>query len=285
MTAAQLSRLELGTRNLDLEDWVKILGVLGEKPGDWLDNSGAADPQLKPILDLFAPLNDIERHRMLELVRSIVGFADERTRSARVIAPPVDVVTFPQSSTTIDKSDPDVDYITTHATGSIRITLNDRDELQEAIAAASQGALAPRKVGRSDQPLPLIATVAASPDGTHSFRRTSETRDVNTYHIKHGVKYLMKVEGDSMADMFIKTGDLLYIRPTVEPRDGKVITCLVRRNGTEDFFVKVYHRDDDGTIRLSSENKAAAYPDIVIPTDQAKAFEYLGEVFGRYGDF
>lgn len=51
ISPAQLARLETDQRGLYVEDFVRIVDVLGEKPGDLLPNNLGDIGHLKPIID------------------------------------------------------------------------------------------------------------------------------------------------------------------------------------------------------------------------------------------
>ena len=255
-----MSRFLSGKQDLDVDQLQKIATAFGVKAGDLLERSGQDERvvMLQPILDEIASVANAERGLLVVALASQARFM----KSWHVSAEPARVLQFdPQRK--------------------LRITLSDeeRDELGEAITAT--GKLASRKVAISNTPVPMLGTVAASPDGRLSFTRTNETRDINRYHWDHGVRSVFSVVGDSMEDMLIGEGDLLYIRPAAKPIDGKAIIATV----ANDLYVKLYHEMQDGTIVLSSRNRARGYPDIVIkPEERENRFRFLGEVFGRYGD-
>lgn len=247
-------------KDVTVDEFVSYVSGLDMKPGDLLDNSGGVTPSVKPILDLvstFQPDTLTQTLRIVEGIAAIAGAAAPESAKSGAVVP------FQRK-------------------GNLRIILSDveRDELTEAVAKAAAGVLSPRTVGRSDVSVPMLAAVAADPQGRVSFKRMYETRDINSYHWDRGVRSVMSVEGDSMLDMAIATGDLLYIKPTVEPRAGRAIVCTVGNT----FYVKVFDKREDGAIVLSSRNKVVGYPDIVIQPDKTNTFNYLGEVFGRYGD-
>jgi len=258
-----MSRFLSGKQHLDVDQLQKIAGAFGVKAGDLLERSDQDERVvvLQPILDEIAAVANAERGLLVAALASQARFM-KTWRAPEVTREQASVLQFdPQRK--------------------LRITLSneERDELGEAIMAT--GKLAPRKVAISNTPVPMLGTVAASPDGRLSFTRTNETRDINRYHWDHGVRSVFSVVGDSMEDMLIGEGDLLYIRPAAKPIDGKAIIATV----ANDLYVKLYHEMQDGTIVLSSRNRARGYPDIVIkPEERETRFRFLGEVFGRYGD-
>lgn len=54
ISPAQLARLEKNQRGLYLEDFVNVVGVLGEKPGNLLPNDVGDIGHLKPLIDRLA---------------------------------------------------------------------------------------------------------------------------------------------------------------------------------------------------------------------------------------
>jgi SOS-response transcriptional repressor LexA len=268
--ADMIFRYEAGRSEISLTQLAKLAEFYRMQVGDIFPSSKPRTRELQPFLAALEDFEPDDRPAIIDKAARDLAFTSMMMngRAAREIERHDNVLQF-------------------HADrAKLRITMSgdDHQEITAAIEQATHGALTARQLGRSDVPVPLLATAAASPDGKASFRRVDETRDINTYHWKHGVRYLIKVDGLSMWDMAIKSNDLLYMRPTNGPREGQAIACVIHREGEEQFFVKVYRRREDGSIVLSSENEEMKYADIVIPPDQADTFEYLGEVFGRYGD-
>lgn len=66
--------------------------------------------------------------------------------------------------------------------------------------------------------------------------------------------FYLKVQGDSMMNAGIQTGDLVLIRVQSTAEDGQIIACIVN---SEDATLKRYHRQGDWVI-LQPENPAYA---------------------------
>lgn len=74
--------------------------------------------------------------------------------------------------------------------------------------------------------------------------------DLNEYLITHpAATYFVRVEGSSMIDAGINSGDMLIVDRAVEPRDGSIVVAAI--NG--EFTVKRVKRLKDG-LYLVSEN-------------------------------
>lgn len=80
------------------------------------------------------------------------------------------------------------------------------------------------------------------------------------------------VKGDSMIEAEIGTGDLLFVDPTQEPKNGRIVVALVEGEPT----VKWFERDGD-TVRLVPANKK--YKPIVIDRNDEN-FKVVGVVVG-----
>lgn len=77
-----------------------------------------------------------------------------------------------------------------------------------------------------------------------------KTLDLNEYLIKHpAATYFVRVEGSSMIDAGINSGDLLIVDRAIEPRDGSIVVAAI--NG--DFTVKRV-KSHSGGLYLVSEN-------------------------------
>lgn len=69
ISPAQLARLEANQRGLYLDDFIRIVETLGEKPGNLLPSDLGDIARLKPLIDLLVPLGP----PMLARVEAIVG--------------------------------------------------------------------------------------------------------------------------------------------------------------------------------------------------------------------
>ncbi len=78
--------------------------------------------------------------------------------------------------------------------------------------------------------------------------------DLNEYLIKHpAATYFIRVEGSSMIDAGIKSGDMLIVDRAIEPRDGSIVVAAI--NG--EFTVKRV-KNRVGSLYLVSENPSFA---------------------------
>jgi DNA polymerase V len=94
--------------------------------------------------------------------------------------------------------------------------------------------------------------------------------DLNRDLVKHPLAtFYVRVEGDSMEPR-IHLGELLVVDRMVETKDGDVV---VARIGCE-FTVKRLHTEEDGSIRLVSENPS--YEPILVTEEMD--FEVWGRV-------
>jgi repressor LexA len=80
------------------------------------------------------------------------------------------------------------------------------------------------------------------------------------------------VRGDSMKDAQLSTGDLLFVDPKKDPRNGEIVIATVEGEPT----IKRYYKED-GMIELRPENKKYK-PILVHKSDEN--FKILGVVVG-----
>ena len=81
--------------------------------------------------------------------------------------------------------------------------------------------------------------------------------DLNEYLIAHpAATYFVRVEGDSMIEAGIQSGDILIVDWSLEPRSGDVVIAMI--NG--EFVVKTFHCKVDGKKFLLAGNPK--YPHI-----------------------
>ncbi len=76
--------------------------------------------------------------------------------------------------------------------------------------------------------------------------------DLNRDLVRHPLAtYYVRVEGDSMEPL-IHAGELLVVDRMAETKDGDVVVARVGK----EFVVKRLHTEEDGSIRLVSDNPA-----------------------------
>jgi len=84
ISAAQLARLERNQRGLYVEDFVRIVGVLGDKPGNLLPNDNGDIAHLKPVIDRLATVEHAYLGRIIDVINTIVSLTqDTRTKQSR----------------------------------------------------------------------------------------------------------------------------------------------------------------------------------------------------------
>ena len=82
--------------------------------------------------------------------------------------------------------------------------------------------------------------------------------DLNTLLIKHASStFYMRVDGDSMQDMGIFTGDLIIVDKSLETRSGDVVVAFIDGEFTLKQFIT---RGNRGILRPAND----AYPDIEV---------------------
>lgn len=94
--------------------------------------------------------------------------------------------------------------------------------------------------------------------------------DLNEMIVKHpAATFYVRVEGDSMRDAGINSGDLLVVDRSLQPAHGKIVVAVI--NG--EFTVKRIRVDSKG-VSLMPEN--ANYP--VLPVAAESDFQVWGVV-------
>ncbi|MFA6540054.1 MAG: transcriptional repressor LexA [Bacteroidota bacterium] len=105
----------------------------------------------------------------------------------------------------------------------------------------------------------------------------SQENMVDTFEVKKYVSgsedlFGIYVRGDSMKDAQLGTGDLLFVDPKREPRNGEIVVAAVEGDPT----IKRYYRDGN-SVTLQPENKK--YKPIVVGRHDEN-FRVLGVVIG-----
>lgn len=91
ISPAQLARLESNQRGLYVEDFVRIVEALGDKPGNLLPNDLGDIGHLKPVIDRLAGVRPEFLTRVSTIIDKIVLLTDDMTATARLAvhkAPP-----------------------------------------------------------------------------------------------------------------------------------------------------------------------------------------------------
>lgn len=84
--------------------------------------------------------------------------------------------------------------------------------------------------------------------------------------------FLMKVNGDSMINAYIKEGDMVLVHPTNDADNGDIIVAKIDDNGTEEITIKRFFREKN-CIKLVAEN--SNYQPII-----SKSVSIVGKVVG-----
>lgn len=84
ISPAQLARLESNQRGLYVEDFVRIVETLGEKPGNLLPNDIGNVGHLKPLIDRLASVRPEFLRRVTTIIEKIVMLTDDVTAAAHL---------------------------------------------------------------------------------------------------------------------------------------------------------------------------------------------------------
>jgi transcriptional regulator with XRE-family HTH domain len=87
ISPAQLARLEANQRGLYLEDFVRIAGALGEKPGNLLANDLGEIGHLKPLIDRLASVRPELLASVSAIIEKIVTLTHNATKADKPPAP------------------------------------------------------------------------------------------------------------------------------------------------------------------------------------------------------
>jgi len=94
--------------------------------------------------------------------------------------------------------------------------------------------------------------------------------DLNTLLIKHPAStFYMRVDGDSMRDMGIHSGDLIIIDKSLETRSGDVVVAYIDGEFTLKQFIKL---DNRGILKPANPD----YPEIEV--GEGNDFQIWGTV-------
>jgi len=84
ISPAQLARLESNQRGLYVEDFVRIVEALGDKPGNLLANDLGDIGHLKPLIDRLAAVRPEFLARVSTIIEKIVLLTDDMTAATRL---------------------------------------------------------------------------------------------------------------------------------------------------------------------------------------------------------
>jgi transcriptional regulator with XRE-family HTH domain len=68
VSAGHISRWELGTRNLDLADYVKLCDILEVQPGDLLPHTEGVELRYQPLVAMLRERSDRDLQRIMKVV-------------------------------------------------------------------------------------------------------------------------------------------------------------------------------------------------------------------------
>jgi transcriptional regulator with XRE-family HTH domain len=86
ISPAQLARLESNQRGLYIDDFVRIVETLGEKPGNLLPNDIGDMGHLKPLIDRLARVPPEYLDRIASIIDKLVLLTDDVTTATRLTA-------------------------------------------------------------------------------------------------------------------------------------------------------------------------------------------------------
>ena len=122
---------------------------------------------------------------------------------------------------------------------------------------------------RPPRPLPLVGRVAA---GVPIFAEENieELVDVPGFLRRDDDDFVLRVQGDSMADAGIFNGDFIVVHSQDQAQNGEIVVALVGDEATTKRFY-----NEGRTVRLQPENEL--YEPIIVNADEV---ELVGRVVG-----
>lgn len=122
---------------------------------------------------------------------------------------------------------------------------------------------------RPRRPLPLVGRVAAG-QPILAEENIEELIDVPAFLRRDDDDFVLRVQGDSMADAGIFNGDFIVVHSQDEAHNGEIVVALVGDEATTKRFYNEGH-----TVRLQPENEL--YEPIIVNADEV---ELVGRVVG-----
>lgn len=239
ISPAQLARLERDQRGLYVDDFVRIVEVLGEKPGNLLPNDLGVIGHLKPLIDQLVNLQPEFLGRVEAIVERIVLLTDDAMTSGR------SQVALPEDGER-----------------SRRMQARAIARLEKALVTPAP----PRRGRRGTR----FAGVVSPDKGVKIFNEVPTAfRDIPRWAADGGATGVFKAAGTAMRDVGIFDGDMLYVAPDTNPPDGKLVICTIDSR----LVVKIVERDATGPKRLVS--KSPGWPPIEIRTDDKVKFYFV----------
>ena len=187
ISPAQLARLETEQRGLYVDDFVRIVEVLGEKPGNLLPNDLGHIGYLKPLIDRLAGLEPEFLGRVEAILEKIILLTD--------------------------------DVITTSRLQEVEDFHPDR-EPRRKMPARTITRLEKILDGRLQQ---FSGVVSAE----RGIILSDSAREIPKWAENSGARGVLRATGSSMRDVGIFDGDMLFVRPDRNPPNGKLAICTV----------------------------------------------------------
>jgi repressor LexA len=122
---------------------------------------------------------------------------------------------------------------------------------------------------RPAPPLPLVGQVAAGVP-ILAEENIEELIDVPAFLRRDDADFVLRVEGDSMADAGILSGDFIIVHSQEQAENGAIVVALVGDEATTKRFYR-----QGATVRLQPENEL--YEPIVVNADEV---QLVGTVVG-----
>lgn len=122
---------------------------------------------------------------------------------------------------------------------------------------------------RPRRPLPLVGRVAAG-QPILAEENIEELIDVPAFLRRDDDDFVLRVQGDSMADAGIFNGDFIVVHSQDEAQNGEIVVALVGDEATTKRFY-----NEGRTVRLQPENEL--YEPIIVNADEV---ELVGRVVG-----
>jgi len=122
---------------------------------------------------------------------------------------------------------------------------------------------------RPRRPLPLVGRVAAG-QPILAEENIEELIDVPAFLRRDDDDFVLRVQGDSMADAGIFDGDFIVVHSQDQAQNGEIVVALVGDEATTKRFY-----NEGRTVRLQPENEL--YEPIIVNADEV---ELVGRVVG-----
>lgn len=122
---------------------------------------------------------------------------------------------------------------------------------------------------RPRRPLPLVGRVAAG-QPILAEENIEELIDVPAFLRRDDDDFVLRVQGDSMADAGIFNGDFIVVHSQDQAQNGEIVVALVGDEATTKRFY-----NEGRTVRLQPENEL--YEPIIVNADEV---ELVGRVVG-----